>query len=159
MAARGSAPYRAQGNPLGGVLRELGRQSRAATTARHGRRSPAPAGERGERGERGKPGPPGAPGTAALAAVVTTGDDGRASWTWETPLTAPPVIGALAVDGREDGVALTVVLEDVTETGVTVRVWRALPVPRPGVLPSVPVEAGVAVHVTATPVTAPDTLV
>ncbi|MFI0934566.1 hypothetical protein ACH4RG_22950 [Streptomyces sp. NPDC021019] len=159
MAARGSAPHRAQGNPLGGVLRELGRQSRAATTARQGRSRAAPAGERGERGERGKPGPRGEPGTTVLAAVVTTGGDGRASWTWETPLLAPPVISALAAGGREDGAALTVVLEEVTAAGVTVRVWRSRPVLRLEVLmPSSPVGAGVDVHVTATPASGPNRL-
>lgn len=84
-------------------------------------------------------------------------DDGRATWAYG-PLTAVPVIGAVAVTAsREDG-PLTVVVEDVTVTSVTVRVWRARPILGLGLLPAIPAGSGVLVHMTAVRAHGPDTL-
>lgn len=177
MASRGSAAHRNPSNPLGGILRDLNRRTRTASVQQAQRR-PGPAGEsgapgergpagergvpglpgvpgspgeRGERGEQGQPGPPGAPGTVVLAGRTETLDDGRATWEYG-PLPAPPVIGAVAVaDGHDHG-PLTVVLEEVTTTRTTVRVWRARPILGLGLLPAVPAGSGVMVHMTAVPV-------
>ncbi|MFE3378691.1 hypothetical protein [Streptomyces anulatus] len=159
MAARGTAAHRNPGNPLGGILRDLNRKARTSTTGSvQGGRRPGPPGERGERGERGPAGKPGQPGTVVLAAVVTTAEDGRASWTYGPELAASPVLGALAVDSGQGGTTVTVTAEEVTATHAVVRVWRSRPLLGLGLLPSVPVGAGVEVHMTATPATVADTL-
>lgn len=152
MALRGSSARRSVESPLTGVLRDLDRRTRSVENQRP---RPGPAGPQGNEGQEGRPGPPGPPdppGRAPVAAVITTGQDGRATWTYETPLEAAPVVGALPVDAAPDGVStLTVVLERVTPTQATVRVWRTRAILGLGLLPAVPAGAGIAVHLTATP--------
>jgi hypothetical protein len=141
---------------MGGVMRQMSRTARTAS------RTPGPRGEqgepgpRGERGlaglpgERGEQGPPGPPGAPPAAAVISTGADGRATWTYPQPFTAPPVIGALAVDPTPgDDRTVTVTLEQVTATQAVVRVWRTQALLGLGLLPMVPAGEGVQVHVTA----------
>lgn len=149
MALRGSSGRRSVDSPLTGVLRDLDRRTRSVENQRS---RPGPPGPRGKDGPEGRPGQPGLPGGAPVAAVVTTGQDGRATWTYATPLDGPPVVGALPVDAAPDGVStLTVVLEAATQTQATVRVWRTRAILGLGLLPAVPAGAGIAVHVTATP--------
>ncbi|MFG2404288.1 hypothetical protein ACGFR8_08090 [Streptomyces brevispora] len=101
----------------------------------------------------GLPGSAGAPGLLA-AVLVRTGADGRATWTYTAPFAAAPVLGALVHDSAPDGATtLTVVLETVTATQATVRVWRTRALLGLGLLPAVPAGAGIAVHLTATPLT------
>lgn len=158
MAARSSAVRRLPGNPMGGVLREIGRASRKAT------RMPGPRGEQGtpgppggqgppgDRGPVGEQGPPGerGPAGAPAAAMVVTSADGRAAWVYELPFVRPPVITALAVDpAPSDDRTVTVTLESVTADRAVVRVWQTQPLLGLGVLPLMPAGAGVQVHMTA----------
>ncbi|MFE3032910.1 collagen-like protein [Streptomyces canus] len=158
MAVRGSAARRTL-DPMGGVLRDLSRQSRTLSR-KPGRRGQP--GERGEQGPQGEPGLPGAPGAAGdrgepgppgappAAAVLTTGEDGRATWTYSAPFASPPVISALAVDPHpQDDHTVNVTLEEVTTSSATVRVWQTQPLFGLGLLPSKPAGAGFQVHVTA----------
>ncbi|MBT3161527.1 hypothetical protein HTV80_00160 [Streptomyces sp. Vc74B-19] len=174
MATRGSAARRLPGNPMGGVLREVSRQARAAsrTPGRRGEQGPrgeqgspgdpGPAGEqgvpgppgdpgpRGERGPAGEQGPPGEPGRPPAAAIVSTGTDGRATWTYPQPFTDPPVLSALAVDPAPgDDRMVMAVLEEASTTRAVVRVWRTQPLLGLGLLPVTPAGAGVHVHLTA----------
>lgn len=147
MALRGSAPRRSPDNPLAGVLRDLDRRTRSIEHQPKSSPEPGPRGETGPQGPQGDPGPPGpSPG----ATVAVTDRDGRATWTFDTPLPEPPVISAVAADPRhgERG-PRTVTVEEVTETSVAVRVWRTRPVLGLGLLPAVPT-AGIAVHLLAT---------
>lgn len=167
MAIRGSAARRNL-DPMGGVLRDLNRQSRTLSRkpGRRGRQ-----GDQGEQGlqgeqggpgeqgvpgvpgppgEQGVPGPPGPRGAAPAAAVLTTAADGRATWTYAVPFAAAPVISALPVDPNPgDDRTVTVTLEQVTASSATVRVWRTQPLLGLGLLPLLPAGAGVQVHVTA----------
>ncbi|MCX4550619.1 MULTISPECIES: hypothetical protein [unclassified Streptomyces] len=120
MGVQGSAAHRAGTDPLGGVLRELGRQGRRAAAYRP-RPVPGPQGVEGPRGPRGHPGPP---GLAQAAAIVVTGVDGRARWTPDTPLDGRPVVSAIVAvtPGLETG-PLWVVVEESGVQAVTVRVW------------------------------------
>lgn len=123
------------------------------------RGEPGPQGEQGvpglpgppgERGEQGVPGPPGPRGAAPAAAVISTGADGRATWTYAEPFAAAPVISALPVDPNPgDDRTVTMTLEQVTTSSATVRVWRTQPLLGLGLLPLLPAGAGVQVHVTA----------
>ncbi|WP_242435942.1 hypothetical protein [Streptomyces sp. Root369] len=158
MAIRGSAARRNL-DPMGGVLRDLNRQSRTLS------RKPGRRGRQGEQGlqgeqgvpgvagppgEQGVPGPPGPRGAAPAAAVLTTAADGRATWTYAEPFAAPPVISALPVDPHPcDDRTVTVTLEQVTGECATVRVWRTQPLLGLGLLPLLPAGAGVQVHVSA----------
>ncbi|MFJ8143267.1 hypothetical protein [Streptomyces sp. NPDC096013] len=155
MAVRGSAARRTL-DPMGGVLRDLDRQSRTLSR-KPGRRGQQ--GERGEQGPQGEPGPPGAPGERGeqgppgappVGAVLTTEEDGRALWTYGVPFAAPPVISALPVDPHpQDDHTVIVTLEEVTSSSATVRVWRTQPLLGLGLLPAIPAGAGVQVHLTA----------
>ncbi|MFI1703069.1 hypothetical protein [Streptomyces griseoruber] len=101
-------------------------------------------------GPPGEQGPPGPRGAAPAAAVVTTGADGRATWTYSKLFTAVPVISALPVDPNPaDDRTVTVTLEQVTTSSATVRVWRTQPLLGLGLLPLLPAGAGRQVHVTA----------
>lgn len=141
MVLRSSAPYRGNGEPLTGVLRDLERRTRSVqrerprvpAAERHGppgpQGDPGPAGERGDPGEPGEPGPPG-PGVQST--TVTTGADGTAMWdagtgviVAATPVGATPTLAAITVTGG----------------AVTVHVWTGDGDPAPGVT----------VHLIATP--------
>ncbi|MGA5599650.1 hypothetical protein ACPCUF_01190 [Streptomyces griseoincarnatus] len=83
-------------------------------------------------------------------AIVSTGTDGRATWTYARPFTAPPVLSALAVDPSPgDDRAVMAVLEEATATRAVVRVWRTQQLLGLGLLPVIPAGAGVHVHLTA----------
>lgn len=146
MALRGGPARRLTGNPLGGMLRDLDRRSRATT--RRSRPTGIPEGPEGR--QEPSPAPPPLPPARAvgpLAVVVETGEDGRARWAYPVPLAAPPVLTAVAVDpapGDEDCTVL-VALEEVTAGYAVVRVWRTRPRHGSGV----PAGAGVRVHLTA----------
>ncbi|MFJ7489669.1 hypothetical protein ACIQZB_00160 [Streptomyces sp. NPDC097727] len=150
MALRGSAARRTPDNPLAGVLRDLDRRTRSME------HQPKTSPEPGPPGPPGEPGPEGPPGPAPAATVVVTDHDGYAAWTLSPPMSAPPIISAVAVaqERGEDG-PLTVTAVEVTAASVTVRVWRTRPVLGLGLLPAVPA-AGVHVHLTATPAAPPD---
>lgn len=145
MALRGGPGRRVQGNPLGGVLRDLDRRSRPRT-----RRKPAagPEGAPGQPGPRGPAGPPGR--DSGAGAVVVTAEDGRAHWEFPQPFASPPVVTALAVDPDPAGATTVLVsLEEVEAGHVVLRVWSTVRRRTPGVV--VPAGAGVRVHVTARP--------
>jgi hypothetical protein len=72
--------------------------------------------------------------------VLTTGEDGRATWALPAPMEAPPVVTALP-QGQEP---LLAVLEEVTAETVTVRVWALAP-------RRAPAGPGIAVHVSVVP--------
>ncbi|MFD9422317.1 MULTISPECIES: hypothetical protein [unclassified Streptomyces] len=91
--------------------------------------------------------------------MIVTGDDGRAVWVYGRELVAPPVLGAVPVDCGRDGTTVTVAVEEATTKRAVVRIWRSRPLLGLGLLPSVPAGPDIAVHMTATSVTAPDTLV
>lgn len=154
MASRGSAGRRMQGNPLGGILRDLDRRSRVTTRGAARRDPGAPVKVvQGPPGPPGKTGPPG-PGAVVSGAVVVTGDDGRARWDFPSPYATAPVVSAVAVDPDPGGpLAVMVVLEVVDVAYVVVRVWRTRPLRGAGVVE--PVGAGVSVHVTAAPLPFP----
>ncbi|MFJ5037930.1 hypothetical protein [Streptomyces parvulus] len=133
MATRGGPAFRLQGNPLGGMLRDLDRRTRRPTK---GRRKVPVEPKEGPRGPRGPAGPPGGP--AGAADVVETGPDGRARWEWPVPFAQAPVVTAVAVG--ED--PMTVVLEEAEPTHAVLRVWFDA---------AEPVGPGVPVHVTACP--------
>ncbi|MCF3960603.1 hypothetical protein [Streptomyces fuscigenes] len=150
MARRGGAARLVTGNPLGGMLRDLNRQTRR-TTRRSGAPRPVPPEGGGSVAVSGPVVLPPLPGAAPYAAVVVTGEDGRARWTYPAPLPAPPVLTALPVDpdpGDEDTV-VTAVLEVATATEAVVRVWRTRP--RRGAGVAAPAGEGVHVHLTAVP--------
>lgn len=137
MAMRGGAMRRMPGNPLGGMLRDLDRRART-TTRSAGRRAPAgdpPAGEAGPQGERGPAGPP---GRSTAAAIATTGDDGRARWTFPAPYDVPPVLAALPAGQTP----LVPAVEEVTAAHAVVRLWT---------LTGSSAGAGVHVHLMASP--------
>lgn len=149
MAMRGTPARRAAvvGGPLVGVMRELDRRSRSTTRigSRASVGSPAPDREPPP----GPAAPPVAPGPAsppprAAAAVLETTAGGRACWDFPAPFQAPPVVGALLV-ARGGGQLLTVTLEEVTAERAIVAVWQ-----RRGTK-QVPADAGLSVHLTATP--------
>lgn len=150
MAVRGSATRHVPGYPMAGVLRELNRQAR---TLQARARPPAlpelvpvPAPEPEPDGEPAPPPP--------AAAVVVTAAGGRATWQFPRPYEAPPVVAALAavvpVLGPLPVQVTTVMVEEVTTEGVTVRAWH-LPSLAGGLLEAA--AAGVQIHLTATPAT------
>ncbi|WP_329368686.1 hypothetical protein OG896_24440 [Streptomyces sp. NBC_00669] len=140
MGVQGSAAHRGGTDPLGGVLRELGRRSRRERMyrARPVEGQPGPEGARGPRGPRGEPGPP---GSAPDASVVTTGADGRAYRDLPVPLGGRPVVCAVPV--ASGGQHLVVVVEAADEHGVAVRVWG------PGGHPAAGVDVHLVVHTAA----------
>ncbi|MFD9903935.1 hypothetical protein [Streptomyces sp. NPDC059063] len=142
MALRGSPAYRLQDNPLGGVLRDLDRRSRAATR-RRGKTTPATTpeapdkaaeGRAGPRGPRGPQGPPGE--AAAFPVVAVTDEEGRARITFPAGHEEQPVVTVTAVGAAP----LLPVLEEVTPGHVIVRVWLPEGMPAP---------AGIQVHLVA----------
>lgn len=147
MATRGSPSRRMQGNPLGGILRDL--DQRARTSGRTRKKPPADPvpGPRGPRGPAGQQGLPG--GLTGAAAVIVTGDDGRARWEYPAVFAAAPVIIAVAVD-PEGGSPVLAVLEEAEAAYAVLRVWWLQPRPASGLIE--PAGAGVRVHVTACPV-------
>lgn len=138
MAHRGSPARRVVGNPLAGVLGEVGR--RARTTARRSRT-----------GREQDPDPREVtalvrPAAAPSAAVVRTDDTGRARWVFPMPYIAPPVLTALPVDPDPGGdCTVTAALEEVGTWYAVVRVWRT----RRGQGVVEPAGEGVLVHITA----------
>ncbi|MDX2817500.1 hypothetical protein PV410_34045 [Streptomyces sp. PA03-5A] len=151
MAMRGTPARRAAvvGGPLVGVMRELDRRSRSTT--RFSTRAPAPAPAADRETPPGPVAPPAPSGPAsppprAAAAVLETTTDGRARWDFPAPFDAPPVMGALLV-APGGGQLLTVTLEEVTAERAVVAVWQ-----RRGTKQT-PADAGLAVHLTATPAT------
>nr|WP_191910011.1 hypothetical protein [Microbispora cellulosiformans] len=162
MAARGSASRRSPYGAMAGIVGDLTQRTRAVENDRTSRQGPpgepGPPGPQGEPGQQGPQGEPGQPGPQGLAgpspasAVLLTTPDGRATWAFPTPFAAPPVVGALPVDGQPgDDTTVTAALEQVTTTQAVVRVWRTRALLGLGLLPSVPAGAGVEVHMTATP--------
>ncbi|MDX2643470.1 hypothetical protein PV341_07755 [Streptomyces sp. PA03-1a] len=85
------------------------------------------------------------PPPRAAAAVLETEGDGRARWQFPAPFDAPPVVGALLA--APGGQLLTVTLEEVTAERAVVVVWQ-----RRGTK-QLPADAGLSVHLTATPAT------
>jgi len=150
MAVRGTPAQGLPDNPLGGVLRDLGRRTRS-TTKRRGsppRVVEGPAGRKGDQGERG---PAGKDGTVVTGVVVHTDEEGRA--VVELPAVEEGqelVLTALATapGGAGDTLAWAVLETLGTELAV-LRVWAARPLE--GAASAAPVGAGVAVHVTAVP--------
>lgn len=107
MALRNTPGKRLVGNPLGGILRDLDRQTRR-TTRRRGSTRPAAAVE-GQEAEQGTP----------LAAVVATDGDGRVRWEYEGRFAAPPVLSALPVSG----VPIVATVEEVTAGYAVLQTW------------------------------------
>lgn len=161
MAVRGSAVRRGvPGEPMAGLLRDLGRQVRVKAGQRGPAGPPGPRGERGAPGPAGPPGPVGPVGPAPSAAVVVTGADGRATWTFPVPFAAAPVVSVTPVDlSPGDETTVSAAVEEVTAGWVTVRVWRTRSILGLGLLPSVPAGAGVPVHLLAVSVEHGGTLV
>lgn len=147
MARRGGPGRRVQGNPLGGILRDLDRRTRSTRRARpKGEPAPGVEGPRGPRGVRGPAGPAG--GLPGAATVLVTGEDGRVRWTFDEPFGLVPVLTAVGVDPDPDGGdPVTVAVEAVDEGAAVLRVWWLRPRPASGVVE--PVGAGVRVHVAA----------
>lgn len=118
MAVRGSALRRSTEGPLAGVLRDLDQRSRRMETRRR-TRPPESEPEPGPPGPRGKPGPPGAPGRTVAAAVLTTGQDGRATWHPD------PAHGLLVLAVTAGGVEgpYTAAVEEAVPGRVVVHVW------------------------------------
>lgn len=139
MAMRGGPSRRLVGNRLGGVLRDLDRQTRRTT--RRGR-VPGPAeGQEGVQEAAAAPRPPSGPVRAPSAvsrAVVRTGEDGRARWPYREPYAVAPVLTALPVGP----VPVVPVLEEVAPDHAVVRAWTLHGSPA----------AGVELHLTARPV-------
>jgi hypothetical protein len=112
------------------------------------RTEPQAAGEVVVPGPPGKPGPPGAPGApgrTVAAAVVTTGPDGRATWSPD-PEHGPLVVAAVPVVSPASPGPYTVAIGEAGAGRVSVWVWCMVPHGR-GVR-WVPAGEGVAVHVT-----------
>ncbi|PWI15942.1 hypothetical protein DI272_18570 [Streptomyces sp. Act143] len=136
------------GSPLGGVLRSLDQRARIAGRSRSRgaplESDPAP--------QAVTPvGPVAAPG-GLVAAVVTTGEDGRARWSFPAPYEAAPAVTATVVDPEPGSDERTVwaALEEVTTWYALVRVWRSRPRRGTGVAESA--GPGVTVHLLAAPV-------
>lgn len=82
--------------------------------------------------------------------MLATNSTGRATWSFPQAFAVPPVVTALPVDPNPgDDRTVTVTLETVSTTGMTVRVWQTQPLLGLGLLPLAPAGAGVQVHVTA----------
>lgn len=120
MALRNTPGKRLVGNPLGGILRDLDRQTRRTTR----RRAPRPVTAVEEPEER----------PVTLAQAVPTDRDGRVRWVYEGRFSAPPILSALPVAA----VPVTVTVEEVTAAHAVFRAWLG-EVPAPYV----------ALHVTA----------
>jgi hypothetical protein len=130
------------GNPLAGVLGHLDQRARIGGR----RRTSGPT-------EEDTPGVPvlspvAVPG-GPVAAVVTTGENGRAVWTFPVAYASPPAVTALAVDPApgDDERTVWAVLEEVGAWYATVRVWQTRP--RRGAGVAAPAGPGVRVHVMA----------
>lgn len=122
MALRGSASRRSPMGALAGTLRDLDRRSRTMANSRR-----ALTGSEGPAGPQGDPGPRGARGAAGPSphgAVVTTGEDGRATWTVDHDGVLAVAATPVQSDGG-DARPVHAVLESVTAGQVTVRVWQA----------------------------------
>ncbi|MTE20267.1 hypothetical protein F0L17_14345 [Streptomyces sp. TRM43335] len=75
---------------------------------------------------------------------------GRVVWTFPSAHAVPPVVSALPVDPAPgDATTVVAVLESVTATQATIRVWQTQPPAALGDQPAVPAGAGLAVHVVA----------
>ncbi|MGW0086558.1 hypothetical protein [Streptomyces sp. NPDC003393] len=148
MAMRGGPGRLITGNPLGGMLRDLNRQTRR-TTRRTGTVRPPADVEGGQEPSR----PPGVPQPARpsgpVAAVAVTGEDGRAQWAFPVPFGRPPVLSVVPVDPEpeDDERTVTAVVEEVASWYAVVRVWRTRPRRGAGVVE--PAGPGVRVHITA----------
>lgn len=142
MAHRGSPARRIVGNPLGGLLGEVGR--RARPTSRRSSRAGMPLETDPDGSEVTRLVQPAGP----TAAVAETDDEGRVRWTFGRTFAAPPVLTALPVDpDPDDDRAVTAVLEEVGTWYAVVRVWRTRPKRGQGVVE--PAGPGVLLHLTA----------
>jgi len=138
MAMRGSPARRIVGNPLGSVLTSLDQRTRRVAVRR----------TRAEQ-DQALLATPVRVAARPAAAVLTTGEDGRARWTFPAPYGAVPAVSAVAVDpdpGDEER-TVVVALEEVTTWCLVVRVWRTRGRRGSGV--AEPAGPGVAVHVSA----------
>jgi hypothetical protein len=151
MPLRGTASGRTPDNPVAGMIGDLNRRVRSMQNDHAGRRGPA--GPAGPPGPAGEPGPPGPPGQGVVVAVVAvTGPDGRAHASFPEAFDHPPVVAATPVDPDPAAeTTVTAAIEQVTTSGVVVRVWRTRTLLGLGLLPSVPAGPGVHVHIIATP--------
>jgi hypothetical protein len=137
------------GNPLGGVLRSLDQRARIAGRTRTGgaslERDPAPQ-------DVTRTAPVAAPG-GLVAAVLTTGEDGRATWAFPAAYGGRPAVTVTVLDPEPGNDERTVwaALEEVTAWSVVVRVWRTRP--RRGTGVAEPAGPGVSVHLTAVDLT------
>ena len=87
------------------------------------------------------------------AAVKTTVADGRVTWVFPRPFPVgvTPVISATPVDtNTTDGISANVDIESVSNTQVTVRLWKSQALLALLGLPTTPIGAGVPVHLIAT---------
>lgn len=109
MAVRNTPGKRLVGNPLGGILRDLDRQTRS-TTRRRGSR---PAGGVEERPEEAGGGP------VPVTVVTASGPDGRARWNFPGRFTAAPVLSAVALTD----VPVVVTVEEFGSGHAVVRTW------------------------------------
>lgn len=109
-----------------------------------------PQGATGATGPQGPAGEPGAAGTVVRAATLTTGTDGRVTWTFPTPFASVPVVTACVVDqNASDAVSQNVTIESVSITQAVFRAWRTQSILGLGLLPTVPVGAGAPIHAMA----------
>jgi hypothetical protein len=135
------------GNPLGGVLRSLDQRARIAGRTRTSgaplERDPAPQSVTHT--------PLLATPGGLVAAVLTTGEDGRATWAFPAPYSGRPAVTATVVDPNpsDDERTAWAALEEVTAWNVTVRVWRSRP--RRGTGVAEPAGPGLLVHVMVAP--------
>jgi hypothetical protein len=144
MAMRGTPARRHIDGPLVGVLRNLDQRARIAGRTRSSgaplENDPRPSGDP----------PPARADVGTVGEVLTTGEDGRARYTFPAPYGAAPAVMAVAVDPEpgDDDRTVFATLEEVTSWYALVRVWRTRPRRGSGVVE--PAGAGLLVHVTAT---------
>lgn len=127
MGNRTSDRRRVPGNPLAGVLRSTARAARSPRR-RAAPVIPPPVAE--------TPVPPQAQQPKLMATVVRCDGDGRASWTFPTPLRTAPVVTTTAVASEP----VLVTIEDLNGRGVSIFVWDPYGVTAP---------QGTAVHLVA----------
>ena len=87
------------------------------------------------------------------AVRINTVSDGRATWVFPRPFPVGvvPVISATPVDtNTTDGISANVDIETVSNTQVTVRLWKSQALLALLGLPTTPIGAGVPVHLIAT---------
>lgn len=96
MATRGSAARRVPGNPLGGILRDAQRKSRAVT------------------------GPRGSGAAQRYAGALTTGSSGSATVDFPVPFLEAPAVTATA----ESDTPRVVTIGSVSATAVTLVAWE-----------------------------------